>query len=548
MFCLIPKYVDSFLKGLKSGEIDPIKLSKMESGDRNTYLGKYVGENAKEVNALFESKLLLKNQKQGYITWAKKVSGITLVTRRSLIDRIGRMDKILNPADEKAFLKDLASTKIGADISLEEAQKLGDLSSKVQDAKKDLIEDSTNQKKQIAYGERIFDIQQYLIEINPHKASILLNLAGIPRSLVASLDFVSAPFRHGFFSMSDPAWIKNYLQIPRLLMSEKAFRTRMGKIYGHPYYDNLIKGGLKIFQTGGELSKQEEQFASNLLDKFPITKGSKRAYTGFLNGLRMDLGIKLLKAAELRGDDISGNSKLVKNFSTMINNMTGAGSLGKFESAAPKINMGIFSARMQVARFNMLNPWTYLNPKTLPEARLFALKNLVGSLAISGILLGSAKMAGNPVTTNSNSTNFGEIKVGNLNIDTTGGNRTYITFLSRMLSGLYVSRSGKTTKLDIGSYKPLTRKDLVVSFAAGKVAPGLASVLADYLLSTQKTIQAPRMDAFGNKVDVPNELKKQLLPMNITNGMDMFEADPNNTALGIILGLFGLPVSTTKPK
>jgi len=62
-----------FLTGLRKGEIDPQKLIDMTSVERRTFLAKYVGEwNAKFVNTEFESKLLLKNQQRGLITWASK--------------------------------------------------------------------------------------------------------------------------------------------------------------------------------------------------------------------------------------------------------------------------------------------------------------------------------------------------------------------------------------------------------------------------------------------------------------------------------------------
>jgi len=542
-YCLTKDLSLEFKKRLKSGEIDPEKLALMTSAGRHDYFASFLGDaNATQINSLFESKLLLKGQQQGMINWAKQSAGMKPQVRADLISKIGKMDRILNPTEEKAFLHDLASTKIGANISLDEAKKLTELSSKVQEAKTNLQADINNKAKQIEYGTRIYDTQEYLNSINPNKGHIVANVLGIPRALVASLDFVSAPFRHGYFAMSDPAWIKNYVKMPSLLVSEKAFRTQMGRIYGSPYYNALTKGGLSIFQIGGNLSKQEEQFASNVLNKFPITRGSKRGYTGFLNGLRFDMAAAMMKAEELRGGDIGVGSKFVKDISTAVNNLTGAGSLGRFKSAAPEINLVFFSARMQVARINMLNPVTYLNPKTSGRARILMLKNLLGSLAISAGLLYLAKLAGAKVNmTDPTKTDFGEISYGNLRIDTTGGNRVLVTLLARLITGRYVSAAGNVTQLGKGAYKPLTRLDLVQSFILGKLAPGAASIMGDFLS------QENGKDPWGNPVTIQSELKDQIIPMNITNGMDMFDKDPTNTALGITLGLFGLPVAVSSP-
>ncbi len=85
-WCLIKSQVEKFRQALKSGELNPGKLQEMTSEERRGYLAKFVGpENAMEVNALFESKLLLQNQKAGMISWAKKISGITPKTKMDLL-------------------------------------------------------------------------------------------------------------------------------------------------------------------------------------------------------------------------------------------------------------------------------------------------------------------------------------------------------------------------------------------------------------------------------------------------------------------------------
>lgn len=536
-FCLTKEAIQKFKQALVDREIDPVKLTEMASQDRSTFFEKYVGkENAKQVNALFESKLLLKNQKAGYISWAKKVSGITEPARRDLISRIEKMDTFLNPEDEKSFLHDLASQKLGTDVTQDEAKQIFDLSQKIQETRKPLDDNPKDVNAQIEYGKSLYDMQTYLDDIKPKGKHVIANLVNAPRALVASLDFVSAPFRHGFFAMSHPEWIQNYAQIPRLVLRESAFRARMGKIYGSPYYDALMKGGLKITKIGGDLSKEEEEFASNLLNKFPLVAGSKRGYAGFLNGLRMDIAVKMMKAAEVRGDNVGLGSKVVKDISTAINNITGSGGLGRFESAAPEINMVFFSPRMQVARFNILNPYTYIDPKTTMQSRMLMARSLLGSTAIATTALLLAQAGGLQVGTDPNKTDFGEIHIGNLTIDTTGGNRVLATLISRIISGKYVSSSGNTTQIGVGNYKPLTRMDLLTSFIVGKLAPGVASTLGDFLT------EANGVNPYGQKVDIPTEIEKQLTPLNITNGMDIFGADPSNTTLGVALGLFGLPV------
>ena len=127
-WCLNKNLAKDFVEKLKSGEINPEKLAGMTSKQRRAFFAKSLGEeNAKKVNALFESKLLLKNQKAGMITWAKKIGNLKETARRDVISKINRLDKALNPAEEAAFLEDLVASKLGIDVTLEEAKEISRL-------------------------------------------------------------------------------------------------------------------------------------------------------------------------------------------------------------------------------------------------------------------------------------------------------------------------------------------------------------------------------------------------------------------------------------
>lgn len=125
-----------FLRALQDGTITPEKLSEMTSAERRAFLEKIVGKDeARDVNALFESKLLLKDQQAGMITWAKQVGGMTPEVLRDIISRVNKLDRVLNPTEEKSFLNDLANQKLGTDVTLEEAQKISDLAKRASDLK-----------------------------------------------------------------------------------------------------------------------------------------------------------------------------------------------------------------------------------------------------------------------------------------------------------------------------------------------------------------------------------------------------------------------------
>ena len=61
-FCLPKKYISTFLAKVGDGTLDPATLAQKTSAERRQLFSDTLGpENAREVNALFEEKLLLKN-------------------------------------------------------------------------------------------------------------------------------------------------------------------------------------------------------------------------------------------------------------------------------------------------------------------------------------------------------------------------------------------------------------------------------------------------------------------------------------------------------
>ncbi len=131
MFCLPKVSVQKFISALKDGTISPEKMAEMSSGERRNMLEGIVGKaDAKEVNAQLESKLLLKDQNRGLVSWAKKVGGLSDKARADLVEKVSKMDTLLDPTGKRAFLADLAEKKLGVAVSPEEMQKVLDLSAR----------------------------------------------------------------------------------------------------------------------------------------------------------------------------------------------------------------------------------------------------------------------------------------------------------------------------------------------------------------------------------------------------------------------------------
>lgn len=523
-FCLPKEISDKIKKAIKSGEVDIEKLSKMSSDDRVAFFMKFMNErNAKETVALFESKLLLKNQQKGLVNWAKQIVGMKPEVQRDIISRIMKMDKVLSPADESAFLRELASKRLGTDITIEEAKKITELSNKIKS-----LENFTDDAGRVKYGRAKLDLTDYVNSLNPRKANLAENIAGLPRATLASLD-LSAPLNQGWGIISRKEWWNNLAPMVKAFAKESAFRDIQADIITRPNYKLARKAGLRLSDLSENLLEREEAFMTTLLDKIPGMAGSQRAYVGFLNKARMDVFDDLIKKAKLDGEDVGIGSKEVEDIAKIVNAFTGG--YGKTD---PLLNATLFSPRKIKSAIKILNPWTYINPNTSKTARKEAVRNLLGSLAMTGTVIGLAGLSGlAEVDDDPRSSDYGKIKVGNTRLDLSGGNAGYFILLSRILSGTTKSsNTGVVSELGTG-YGSATGFDLTASFIRNKLSP-LASLVVDTLTGE---------NAIGEKKTPTQSVIDRFKPMFLNSVYEVVKEDPEASVF-IPFALLGGGLST----
>ena len=511
-------------------EIDPVELANMPTSlARREFLTKYVGDKATQVNALFESKLLLKNQKAGYITWAKKISGMSKQTKVDIISKIERMDKILSPAEGEQFLQDLASARLKVGVTQEEAKRVMDLSKKITElrSKTDVT------KSDIPLGRAMIDLTDYVNSISGKRADLATNIAGVPRSLMASLD-LSAPFNQGWGMVSRKRFYTSLGTMLKSAWSKNKFRDLQAEIITHPKYDLAKKVGLRLTDLGEKLEMREEQFMSTLLDKVPGISGSQRAYTAFLNKLRIDSFNDYVNKAEVAGEDVSLGSKTTEDLAKVVNNFTGGARVGRVEGAVPLLNAAFFSPRKITSTIQMMNPLNYVGSKISKTARLEATRNLIGSLALSaGIIALYALLTGRKQETDPTSSNFGKIRSGDTRLDVTGGNATYLNILSRLITGRIKGSSGVSRKLGTG-YGETSGFDLIAQFIRYKLSPN-ASLLVDAVTGA---------NAIGEKKTVTQSVIDRFKPMFLDSLYELIESDTSGRFGFALAGLFGAGLNT----
>lgn len=554
--CLMPQTADKFIQAVKDGKINPEKLANMTSAERNDYFGQIVGENhATAVNSLFESKLLLKNQKAGMVTWAKQVSGIKPAVRRDIIKKIEDLQGVLDPAEQKQFLHDLTATRLGVAVTDDEAKNIADLSKKVTELEALRKPDKTfpSEDDRLNYGRAVEDLTDYVSGLKQAADKVSLRslvkqpglvgkftgrVAGNLKSIQASMDD-SAIFRQGWKTlMAHPGiWQKNarqsFVNLAKQFGGKNVMREVNADIISRPTYDAMVKAKLAI-------KNPEEAFPEALAEKVPLLgrayKASEAAYTAFIYKTRADVFDKYLQVAKSAGVDISDPDEL-KSIGAVVNSLTGRGGLGKAEPVGGLINNAFFSPRFVKSNIDVLTHplgFDIAGTKVTAFARRQAAKNTLKLIGGTAVVLGLADATSpGSVEWDPRSSNFGKIKVGDTTFDVTGGMASILTLGARLATQSTKSATtGIVQKLDTGKFGAPTSLETAEDFLTGKASPIINTLIQ--LRTGQNTI--------GQKTSAKQTLEGSVTPIGAQN-YEQLKSDPNSADKLVTMIADGLGIS-----
>lgn len=567
LVCLPKQGVDAFTKALKDGTIDPFKLNKMTSDERRKVFESIVGKDgAEHVNSQFESKMLLKNQKLAYTSWAKKVAGITPEVKRDMISRIEKLDHVLNPDEKSMFLKDLATSRLGFGVTDKEAKNISDLSHAISDAKAKVKPDGTfaNKNDRLAYGMSKVHMENYVNDLKlagrraPSKNPAVLvgrGIKGTPGFLTSTLATMDNSYfgRQGVKALlngrTSGLWAKGFLkswgdigrELTRKGSSVDALDLTKADIYSRP---NALNGNYdRLGKDAGLGALTEEAFPSHAPEKIPLLgrlfKASEAAYNGGALRMRADLADRFINIAEKQGLNPK-NKEDMKGIGTLVGSMTGRGSLGH---GVPSNTAGhwLFAPKFLKANFNSLTLHAF-DKNATSFTRKEAAKNMFGMIASVGSVLAIAHQL-NPksVELDPRSTHFGKINVFGHWTDITGGQGALLTLAARLLPttsggklGFYSkSSSGNINQENSAKYGTQTGVDTLASFVTGKAAP-IPSTIAQLWTGQNYNQQTP---------SAKNIAQNTLEPISIQN-IGQLKDKGNADALGSMI-LDGLGFSVT---
>ena len=546
-FCLTKDQTLKFKQALKSGEIDPFKLADMSSEQRRGYFEKVISaENAKQVNSLFESKLLLKNQQAGMITWAKKVAGISPQVKRDLISRIEKMDSVLDP--EGVFLEDLASTRLGIDVTQNEAKTISDLSEKRSEAKASIPEsDLIGSPKRMKYGLYDAVLKDYIgklklesqkVYFREQRAKYLLSVpintvSDLARTIQTAYDN-SLWGRQLISALTNPRftgiWVKRFLQSWKIMGQSLGGKDPMlainPEVYSRP---NAVNGKYSADPAGYGLGIiSEEVYASQLPAKIPVLgrffKASEAAFNGGAKLVRADIADITIKAAETARQNVL-DTKVAGGLGSYVTSITGRGSAGAATGLLGKV---FYAPRFYTAEINQLTAHVF-DPRATSYVRKEAAKNLLINLGVTSLVMALAK-ALDPDSID-HEKKLGKIKIWGRWVDITGGKAAFVNLAVKMSEKIIDGLQRKTPE-----YGETTGKDLLVNFASGKLNV-IGRVLNDVSVG----------EMYGGKpVTFKGEMESLFQPINLQTAREMVD-DPNSSnRLGSnILEFLGLSTSSS---
>lgn len=300
---------------------------------------------------------------------------------------------------------------------------------------------------------------------------LVLDLANVPRSLAASMDF-SAPLRQGVMLIGHPKEFTGAFKV----MIKSAF----DEDFANHIVDDLSTGvkGRRLRDAGvditdfrpGSLTRHEEQFISRTINLIPglgkLTRGSERAYTIFLNKLRADVFDSTISGWRAGGKAVSAQD--TADLAKFVNFATGRGSAKFLEGTSGRLmSAAFFSPKFLTSRFQA--PALLLT--ATPAVRRQVAKDM-GIFIGAGVgvltLLKTSGVA--DVELDPRSSDFGKGRVGNTRFDFWGGYQQIVRYTTQAITNERKSTAS-------GDIVGLNRAETVGRFFQSKLSPpaGLAT-------------------------------------------------------------------------
>jgi hypothetical protein len=278
---------------------------------------------------------------------------------------------------------------------------------------------------------------------------------------------------------------------------------------------------------------------------FDLYGKSERAYSGFLNVLRVQAFMEGATTLKEQGYTMEKNPEVFKAMADFVNNSTGRGTGGRaFENSAAALSSVFFSPRLIKSRLNLFNPVYYY--KLPPSVRAIALKRMskliaTSTMMVSLLAIAAAGSGGDDeddlkIELDPRSSDFAKIRMGDTRIDILGGFQPYFrTFVQAIRGEKKDIETGEIKKLNT-DFGGATRMSVISNLFTNKFSP-ISRTIYEYLskYDYQKEADAAKEGKYSAYTDLA-------VPIYLQGIGDLYDEQGLNILWLTPLSIFGFDV------
>jgi len=253
---------------------------------------------------------------------------------------------------------------------------------------------------------------------------------------------------------------------------KRVMRSLFADMVSDPDYDLLKKAKVA-------LDVIEEELPSDLPSKLPVVGMAYRmganAFVGSSRYMRYALAKQYFNVWRKSGRPLD-KANLI-DIGRLANSQTGRGDTGTKSQKPGFIDNVFWSTRNLKAHIDTLTAHLF-NRNMSWYAKRIAATNLLRYISGAAIILAIADwIDDDSVTWDTNSADFGKIRIGNTRFSVGGGMEILIILASRLITRKFTSSTtGKTVSLDTNKFGALSGGDLVFNFLENKFSPAAQMV------------------------------------------------------------------------
>jgi len=385
---------------------------------------------------------------------------------------------------------------------------------------------------------------------------ILATLSHTSRATVTSSDYSAVGRQGGMLFLTNPVTaLKIIPGMIRAGRSQSYYDKKMIELQESRYYDEATAdAGLFISDINdGSLLKAEEELQSRWINEASTkdkgwkgvwghlasaTKGSGRAFSFYLNVLRMEVYTKWRDALSDQHGELPIGDKLA--LAADINVLSGRGSITnhKQQQLMQAGTSIFFSPRLNISRLQaMANPLVHGVRAVAPgkgiysasrETQLFLLKQDAKIFALIPSIYALAVLMGAEVEDDPRSSKFLTARWGNVYIDFTMGLRPWLVLAARVVTLEKTTGTGRVVKLAGGGYADTDMSEVWARFLRSKLNPALQTLATFH---TSETYMGDYVKRFS--LDMAREASLNLvIPLSWQEAYDGAKVDGTTGLLG----------------